>query len=251
MIFYEYPFNESIRTMLRLEHLFLRLAALLPRETALDHHHALSTVFEIMDVASRADVKADLLQELERQRLQLATYRGNPSISEQALELTLQRVGEAHQQLLRMPGKAGQALSNNEWLMSVRSRISIPGGTCSFDLPGYHAWQQEGAQQRRDDLQRWTRSLDPLSEALTICLGLLREGGAPQYVVVHRGQFQHSLGNARSYQLVRVAVDPERRLVPEISGNRLLVSVRLMRADLDRRLTPVTEDVRLEMTLCP
>ena len=30
MILYEYPFNESIRTMLRLEHLFDRLAQLLP-----------------------------------------------------------------------------------------------------------------------------------------------------------------------------------------------------------------------------
>jgi cell division protein ZapD len=24
----------------------------------------------------------------------------------------------------------------------VRSRISIPGGTCEFDLPAYYAWQQ-------------------------------------------------------------------------------------------------------------
>ena len=26
--------------------------------------------------------------------------------------------------------------------MSIRSRISIPGGTCEFDLPAYYAWQQ-------------------------------------------------------------------------------------------------------------
>ena len=50
MILYEYPFNESIRTMLRLEQLFDRLGQLLPRDAAVDHHFALVTLFEIMDV---------------------------------------------------------------------------------------------------------------------------------------------------------------------------------------------------------
>ena len=42
-----------------------------------------------------------------------------------------------------------QALTGNEWLMSIRSRISIPGGTCEFDLPAYYAWQQHTAARRR------------------------------------------------------------------------------------------------------
>ena len=71
MVLYEYPFNESIRTMLRLEHLFDRLGQLVARDTPVDHHFALATLFEIMDVASRADVKSDLLKELERHRTQL------------------------------------------------------------------------------------------------------------------------------------------------------------------------------------
>ena len=64
MVLYEYPFNEGIRTMLRLEHLFDRLGQLIQRETPVDHHFALATLFEIMDVASRADLKSDLLKEL-------------------------------------------------------------------------------------------------------------------------------------------------------------------------------------------
>ena len=35
MILYEYPFNESIRTMLRLEHLFKRLGFLVGRDTGI------------------------------------------------------------------------------------------------------------------------------------------------------------------------------------------------------------------------
>ena len=68
--------------MLRLEHLFDRLGQLIERDAPVDHHHALATIFEIMDVGSRADLKSDLLKELEKHRLQLIGYRGNPSISE-------------------------------------------------------------------------------------------------------------------------------------------------------------------------
>ena len=56
MILYEYPFNERIRTYLRLEQLFQRLGELIPAEQALQHHYALTTIFEIMDVTARADL---------------------------------------------------------------------------------------------------------------------------------------------------------------------------------------------------
>jgi cell division protein ZapD len=141
VILYEYPFNESIRTMLRLEHLFDRLGQLIAREAAVDHHFALATVFEIMD-AARADLKSDLLKELEKHKLQFNAYRGNPSISERALDEVIGKIDHAFNGLNHLPGKAGAALTNNEWLMSIRSRISIPGGTCEFDLPAYYAWQK-------------------------------------------------------------------------------------------------------------
>ncbi|MDP2417080.1 MAG: cell division protein ZapD, partial [Hydrogenophaga sp.] len=39
-------------------------------------------------------------------------------------------------------------------------------------------------------------------------------------------------------------------LIPEISGNRLIVSVRLMRQGADDRLHPAREDAAFELTLC-
>jgi cell division protein ZapD len=39
-------------------------------------------------------------------------------------------------------------------------------------------------------------------------------------------------------------------LVPEISGHRLMVSIRLMRADAEGRLRAVAEDHALELTFC-
>jgi cell division protein ZapD len=250
LVLYEYPFNESIRTMLRLEHLFDRLGQLATRDTAVDHHYAIATLFEIIEVASRADLKSDLLKDLERQRSQLNSYRGNPSISEKALDEVIEKIDHAHTGLNELPGKAGHALTSNEWLMSIRSRISIPGGTCEFDLPSYYAWQQHEPAERRADLARWIALLLPLAEALNVLLGLLRDSGVPQRVNAIAGQFQQSLPTGRSYHLMRVRLDPTGGLVPEITGHRLMVSVRLMRQDAEGRLRPHTGDGCFELTLC-
>ncbi len=236
--------------MLRLEHLFDRLGQLIPRDAPVDHHYALATIFEIMDVASRADLKSDLLKELEKHKQQFNSFRGNPSISEAALDEAVARIDHSFVGLNQLPGKAGAALTSNEWLMSIRSRISIPGGTCEFDLPAYYAWQQLTPTRRRADLMEWVASLMPLAEALQVLLGLLRDSGSPHKVVAMGGQFQQSLPAGRVFQLMRVRLNGDEDIVPEISGHRLMVSVRLMRQDSEGRLRPSTEDAQFELTLC-
>jgi cell division protein ZapD len=250
LVLYEYPFNEGIRTMLRLEHLFNRLEALVPRDAAMDHHFALVTMFEIMDVASRADLKSDLLKELEKHRSQFESYRGHPSISELALDEAVFGIQRAHDRLNALQGKAGHALASNEWLMSIRSRISIPGGTCEFDLPAYHAWQQHSPDRRRGDLAGWLAGLIPLALALRVLLGLLRDSGPLQRMAAPGGIYQQSLPQGRTYQLMRVRIDEELGLVPEITGHRLLVGVRFMRPDAEGRLRNAGTDTSFELALC-
>ncbi len=250
LVLYEYPFNESIRTMLRLEHLFDRLGQLIARDTPLDHHFALATIFEIMDVASRADLKSDLLKELERHKSQLNSYRGKPGVAEGVLDDVVARIDHAFNGLNALQGKAGAALTGNEWLMSIRSRISIPGGTCEFDLPAYYTWQQLLPVRRRNDLMQWTQTLMPLAEALQVLLSLLRDSGSPHKVAAANGQFQQSLAAGRVFQLLRMRIDPSLGFIPEISGHRLMISIRLMRQDEEGRLKLAQQDVGFELTLC-
>ncbi len=155
MILYEYPFNERVRTYLRLEQLFRRLLELFTRESALDHHFALSTMFEIVEVAARADLKSDLMRDLERQKTLLDGLRDNPDIAQDMLEKIIDQLNQRYSSLHSQTGKAGQALlAENELLSALRSRLDIPGGTNCFDLPAYHRWQHLPAAQRQDDLRR-------------------------------------------------------------------------------------------------
>ncbi len=250
MILYEYPFNERIRTYLRLEHLFRRLGELVVREHPTDHHYAITTIFEVMDVAARADLKTDVLKDLEKQKHVLNVYRGNPAIAETVLDDVTGQLEACFSALNTLPGKAGQSLTENDWLMSIRSRVGIPGGTCEFDLPGYYAWQHLGAAARQQDLQRWITTFVPLAESIRLLLHLLRDSGVPQMVTAPAGQYQQPLPQGRTFQLARLRIDPSLGLIPEISGNRLIVSVRMMQHQSDDRLHAATTDASFELTLC-
>jgi cell division protein ZapD len=250
VIIYEHPFNERIRTYLRLEQLFSRLHELVARTHPVDHHFALTTVFEIMEVGARSDLKLDVLRDLEKQKQTLSSFRGNPSIAQDVLETVLQNMDKDHNYLTTQPGKAGHVLTENDWLMSIRSRVGIPGGTCAFDLPAYFAWQHESETKRQADLQGWVAHLKPLGDSVKILLQLLRDSGVPQKVMANGGQFQQNLPQGRTFHLLRVSLDPSLGLIPEISANRLMVSIRLMHQASDGRLQPCGVDETFELTLC-
>ena len=118
-ILYEHPFSEVVRTMLRLEHLLDRLARLLERDEALDHHFALQTLYEVQDLASRADLKTDLLKELERHKAQYQSYRGHPEISESSLDALVARIDAAVKKVLQQGHRTGDIAQPGERIIGT------------------------------------------------------------------------------------------------------------------------------------
>ena len=250
MIIYEYPLNERIRTLLRLEDLFERSRSFLQRTEPHDHHVALLTLFEILEVASRADLKSDLLQELERQKQVLLAFRNNPEISEDALSEVLGDIERASASLFGMTGRIGQYLRENEWLMSIKQRTGIPGGACEFDLPSYHFWLHRPTEERLAQLVRWTSPLYPLRDGTAIILRILRESGKATQMIAPQGAFQQMLGG-RVAQMMRVRLEDAVACVPEISANKYVLNIRFLAQGTDEPRSRIAEsDVAFELTFC-
>ena len=251
MILYEYPLNERIRTYLRLGHLFERLEQLIQRDSALDHHFALMTLFELLETTNRTDLKPDALKDLDRQKKQIEAWRGNPAISESMLNAVLAQMQECSAQLGALRGKPGSdLLERHEWLKTLRNRSSIPGGSCEFDVPVYYAWQRRPAALRRADIQKWVAPLIPLAHTIKLLLHILRDSGQPQKVIANGGHFQQMLPPGSTFQLLRLNIDENCGLVPEISANRMLIAVRLLRPQPDGSLKPDSSEQPLEWALC-
>jgi cell division protein ZapD len=249
LIIYEYPFNERIRTLLRLEDLYEKFAFFVRQEHPQQHHVALSTIFEMLEVAGRADLKSDLLQELERQKQMLLGFKSNPNVASDRLDEVLTAVDRSSTALMAAQGKTGQNVRDNEWLMSIRGRTIIPGGACEFDLPSYYAWQQRSPQQRFNDISTWFAPMAPLFDAISVVLSLLRESGRTATAIAQAGSYQQML-QGKVYQMLRLGIDETLGAIPEISANKYMLWVRFTSQDGDMKPKAFENDVPFELTLC-
>ena len=249
MIDYEFPLNERIRTLLRLEGLYAKIACFMDKPSAAEHQVALLTLFEILEVASRADLKPDLLQELERQKRLLSALHNNPEISEVALQATLNDIENTSTRLFEMSGKVGQYLRENEWLMGIKQRANIPGGTCEFDLPSYHYWLHQDASARREQLKSWIEPMTPIRDGMAILLNLLRESGKMRRFTAHQGSFQQMQGG-RVAQMLRLKLDDTLPCVPEVSANKYVLNIRFVAADYAAKSILFDQDIAFDLTFC-
>jgi cell division protein ZapD len=250
VIRYEHPLNERIRTLMRLEDLYARALFFADAESPQAHHAALLALFEITDVAARADLKTDILQELERQRQLLAPLRDNPAIEREALKALLTEIDSVGARLLAQTGKIGAHLRENEWLMAIKQRTGIPGGVSEFDLPAYHYWLHHAPAARQRDLKSWLEPLLPIHAGLSIILRLLRENGKTSHHTAYRGVFQMMLTTAKIAQLLRLTLALDLACVPEISANKYALNIRFLEiAGMDRGAV-YDGDVEFDLVFC-
>jgi cell division protein ZapD len=247
---YDYPFNERIRTLLRLEDLFVKVLYNTAGQSEFNHHGALLSLFQILDVIDRAELKNDLLQELDRQKIVMNNLRGNPAIAEKILFDLIKDIETAALTLRTDTVKLGQTLRDNEWLMSIKQRAGTLGGICEFDVPSYHYWLGLSAAHRAEDLGIWLQPLMPINDASRIILHILRGSGVTTELLAINGSYQQMLGGAKPAQMLRIDVDDSLVCFPEVSANKYAINVRFNSLETAQRPRPYDFDVPFSLTLC-
>lgn len=248
---YEQPLNERIRSFLRLEHLFKQAAFYVRGSSGWHSQAALHTILDIQNLLGRNDVKTEVLKELERHTGNLARLEQNPDVDRSRLSEILDELDMLIDRMYSNSQPLGHELKQNEFLIAIRQRASIPGGTCDFDLPGYHHWLQRPSESRIRDLSEWLSAFDVLRQAITIILGLIRESSVSKHAVAEQGFFQRSMDPNSPCQILRVTVPAEAEYFPEISGGKHRFTIRFLQLpDMAERAIPVQEDIEFLLCCC-
>lgn len=224
MTLFEFPLNERFRSYLRLEALYARWLHYVSLDSDHDHHSALMTMFEINEFAFRYDLKSDLLMDFNRYKLLLNQLRHLPELSEQRLAQTLMRLTDAQKQVEQSP-KFGSLLSENDWLLNVKTRIAVPGGICSSDVGFYYKWLQQPAALRREDLLGWFIALNPLFDGLNLLLMLVRSLRKRKACISENYAYQQPL-NGSKFDLLQIEQPETSTMLPDISANKHVIWMR-------------------------
>lgn len=249
-IVFEQPLNERIRTFLRLEFLFGQYEHHRDDPTPLGTRARLHALLDILTVLGRSDLKKDILKDLNDQHAVLMRLANRPGVDNVRLQAVLGEIGTAvHGLQLQATQFASTALRDNEFLMSIHNRSSIPGGTCAFDLPAYHHWLAQPAEQLQRDLDAWFGDLVPFAQAILLDLRLLRGSVPVSDAVAPGGTYVHAPQSACS--LLRVFVPREEGVYPEISAGSHRFTLRFMQLrDINQRASQAHRDIAFKLQCC-
>lgn len=248
---YEQPLNERIRALLRLEYLFERAAYRIDGPSVWDSRASLEALLDILALLTRADLKAEIIKELERHAQTLEGLRSNPGVDPTRLDQVIDEVRRPLQALRAVDSVPGSELRQSELLSAVRQRAGIPAGTCSFDIPAYQHWLERPAEERIRQLRAWLTPFDLVRESVTLSLRLIRASAVPTREVASAGFYQRNIDPALPYQMIRVLLPRAAPWFPEVSGGRHRFTVRFMAApDTDARPVQASDDVEFELQCC-
>lgn len=248
---FEHPLTERVRSFLKLEAVLAEAHERIPHPEPEISRAALSTFIELASLTERSELKREILTELERQRLVLSQLRDATGVDERRLRDALAALEHAQASVEALPERLGQNLKANEFLASVRSRSTIAGGTCAFDLPALHCWLARPTTERRSDLEHWMTEMAPLEEAVRVLLRHTREAGEAEQLTAVGGVFGYTPPLENPPLLLRISLPAAGGLFPVVSAGRHRVTIQFQRwLGADARPETLRRDVDFALTLC-
>lgn len=249
MILYEYPFNEKIRSFLRLEFLFNQLFYFQKQSGAETHEAFLRILFEVMAFCDRGDIRTGLLQELERQKKSLHEFRQHPQADVDVIDGMIKEVTTVTQDLHNCP-KPGHVARQCEWLAKIKNRFYVPGGLSPMEFPAYHAWLSSDEPGRQRMFDNWLGSFSPLYRGIEKLLQLIRQSRPAESVTTPAtGVYEREL-SGQAFQLIRVWVPKGQSVYPEVSANKYVAYVRLYHLAKDLEANLVTTPTQFRIAFC-
>ncbi len=248
-IIYEQPLNERMRTLLRLEHLFQQLRHSIEGTSDWDNRKAITSMIDILNLFERADLKTELIKEIDRLISALEKLREQPHVDDERLATTLEDLKRSYQVIHTIPGRLGDKLRQEELINLVKQRIAIPGGSCSFDLPALHFWLSQDLYARKSQLLTWSSEFKYIEDAVTLLLELIRSSAYQEDKVAANGFFQKSFESQNPCQLVQVKLNGA-PFFPEVSGGKHRISIRFLSTDNTNRPIQAQQDINFALACC-
>ncbi|HEV7433198.1 MAG TPA: cell division protein ZapD [Steroidobacteraceae bacterium] len=249
---FEQPLNERLRTFLRLDFLYSQSLYHNDKASSWGSRAAMSSLLDMLAIATRGDVRSDVLKDLERHLTKLHEYQNHPGIDAVRLRALMSNLLRLRADLSSAGVAWLQPLRDSEFLAAIKHRSAIPGGTCEFDLPDYYFWLNQSDEMRMDTFVRWQGLLRPLCDAIAELLWLTRQNGKSTLELARGGVFNVNFDRETPYQLLRVTVPAGAALYPEISGSHYRCSLRFLEwTDIDSRPKQTDVDVPFTLTCCP
>lgn len=245
-VLYEHPLNERIRSYLKLEQLFTQVNDCIACNIRTSQGIFFNSLFAIIDVLERNDIRGDLIKDLEKLEQNLVLWSQAPNVDNSVLDENLQHTVSLICKLKCNQPKWWQ-LKEDKFLAGLKQRFAIQGGNSSFDLPQLQFWLNRPEEEQKESIDVWLELLDQIKYSLELVLKFIRLRNNFETIQTDSGFFQD---NGEGLMLLRIKVDVASAYYPTVSGNKFRYSIRFMLpcADSGRRYS--NQSTQFELARC-
>ena len=221
MIKYEFPLNERIRKFLRIEEIFKKIDAQILIKKSFSDYSCFDTYFDIIATASRSDLKVELIQEIEKQRLKLKTKIKTKKNIQIYNELNRIRIQLENSKIV-----TGFNFGGDKFLHELKIRSDSPFGIVTADFPEFQFWlQRSSITDRKIYFQSLIKDFLPIKNSISKLMNLLRNNVENKSMETKTGSIQYKLNPLLKNDIVIIAVGSSCNVFPIISSNKYAVNV--------------------------
>ncbi len=223
-VLYEHPLNERIRNYLKLEQLFAQAQSIDCVDIINNHQVFFTALFSIIDTLERNDIRGDLIKDLEKLEQNLVLWSRSPDVDSSALDENIKKTVSllCH---LKSPTPQWFKIKDDKFLVGLKQRYAMQGGSSSFDLPQLTFWLNQSEEKITHHVRHWLEFLEQISSSLSLILMFIRQRSSFEPIDVDSGFYQDV---GEGILLLRIKLDTSALVYPTVSGNRFRYSIRFM-----------------------
>ena len=219
---FELPLNERTRRLMSIENIFIRLNSQIQNMTNFSEVACFESYFNMRGTASRADIKIEISQELEKlilKRKQLNKTKKNIN--------QIKKLMDAKKSLNRVNLPQGNFYGNDKFLQEIKTSSASPTGIVSSDLPQLQVWiQQLSPKAKQQYFLNKISAYMPIFESITTYLDTLRDSITLESIESNEnGLVNYQLNPSFRHDFIQLQLPQKLNLYPNLTSNKYTINI--------------------------
>ena len=219
---FELPLNERTRRLMSIENIFIRLNTQIQNMTKFSEVACFESYFNMRSTASRADIKIEISQELEKlilKKKQLNKTKKNIN--------QIKKLMDAKKSLNRVNLPQGNFYGNDKFLQEIKTSALSPTGIVSSDLPQLQVWMQQLSSKAKQ--QYFLSKISPympIFESITTHLNVLRDSITLESIDSNEnGLVNYQLNPSFKHDFIQLQLPQKLNLYPNLTSNKYTINI--------------------------
>ncbi len=249
-IIYEQPITENVRNFLKCEYLNEKFNCAVKQHDMWAIKSSISTLIEMSDFVFRINIKIELLKDLERNLLLLDTLKKSNSIKLINYDKFYTEIQTYIEKLNNTNSSPSKSITDNDFLMQIKSKLHIPAGDNFFDMPSYLNFLSSNKTFILENIYNWYDPFKPIFMSSILLLDFKRTISKFKYFSSNDSFFEMKLDKSDKTDLVRIKLEKNINIYPDISVNPQNINVMFKTSyGENRQSKPIEENLNFGLSL--